>query len=293
MYTTVEAQQAIELTEEQKYEFDLKGYYVLKGHYAQDAIREFHEGIDELQAIPVDYKTYTRLGIASYLLARAMRDPGHEFWTAPSTRRVNPKTGGVWRVDHGICGTEKFDRIVRDPVLKSWHTTLHGGRCFISATYFIEKVGPSPGGRLHNGGYPLDREIFYRYDHTKKGFACSSTKSVVILSDQSKIENGPFAAIPGSHKANLSCPFNMDDALKNPAAVPVLAEPGDVIIFTEAMTHNAFPVTNKSVRRSVFFNHMPAIGRDNLPGQRQSIYPKHVLKRLKDVIDMLESPAYI
>ena len=286
---------AYELTPEQKYEFDLQGYIVLKQHYDADAVEELHAGIDELQAIPIDYETYAKLGIASYNLAAAMIDPEHSFWKGEHRpdRRLNPANGGVGRVDHALCGTDKFDLIVRDPVLKAIHTTFAGGPVFISATYYIEKVGPCIGGGLHNGGYPVDRDIYYAYDHTNQRFACSSTKSVVILSDMTRVENGPFAAIPGSHKANFSCPFDMTEASKNPMAEPVLAAPGDVIIFSEGMTHNAFPVTNESIRRSIFFNYMPAIGRDNLPFQRMSIYPDHVLERLRDQADILTSSGYI
>ena len=50
--------------------------------------------------------------------------------------------------------------------------------------------------------------------------------------------------------------LRMDDATRNPMAVPVLAAAGDVVIFSEGMTHNAYP-TNRSIRRSVFFNYMP------------------------------------
>ena len=284
-----------ELTPEQKYEFDLQGYIVLKGHYDEQAVAELHAGIDELQAIPIDYETYGRLGVASYYLAAAMKDPEHEFWQGAHRpdRRPHPETGGVGRVDHALCGTDKFDLMVRDPVLRAIHTELAGGSVFISATYYIEKIGPCAGGGLHNGGYPVDRDIYYAYDHTNGRFACKSTKSVVILSDMTKVENGPFAAIPGSHKANFSCPFDMSDASKNPMAVPVLAAPGDVVIFSEGMTHNAYPVINETIRRSVFFNYMPAIGRDNLPFQRMSIYPQHVLERLEDQIDLLASPGYI
>ena len=282
------------MTPEQKYELDIQGYFVLRQHYAEGAIKEFHAGIDELQAVPIEYETYKKLGIASYVLTAAEADPQHPVWHGGhSERPLNPQTGGVGEVNHALCGTDKFDRIVRDPILKTIHTTLAGGAIFISATYFIEKVGPAVGGILHNGGYPVDRDIYYAYDHTNQRFACSSTKSVVILSDMTLMENGPFAAIPGSHKANFACPHDMSDASRNPMTVPVFAAPGDVIVFSEGMTHNAFPVTNDTIRRSVFFNYMPAIGRDNLPGQYMSIYPDHVLERLSDQADILSSPGYI
>ena len=73
----------------------------------------------------------------------------------------------------------------------------------------------------------------------------------------------------------------------------MLAAPGDMVIFSEGITHNAYPVTNRSIRRSVFFNYLPAIGRDNLPFQPMSIYPDHVLDRLSDEADLITSAGYI
>ena len=43
-------------------------------------------------------------------------------------------------------------------------------------------------------------------------------------------------------------------------AEPVFAEAGDVVIFTEGVTHNAYPVLDDSRRRSLFFNWVPSIG---------------------------------
>jgi hypothetical protein len=284
------------MTPEQKYEFDVKGYLVLKGYFDGDAIQEFHAGIEELQAIPIDFQTYRQLGVASHYLAEAMEDPNHRYWQNSrelEPQYYNPHTGGVWRVDNALCGTDKFDRIVRDEALNDLHRTLAGGPVFISSVYYIEKQGPARlGGRLHNAGYPVDRSFRYYYDHTQQRFLCSSTRSVVILTDMTKLENGPFACIPGSHKANLPRPYSQE-VDENPLAVPVFADPGDVVIFTEALTHSAFPVTNNTLRRSVFFNYMPSIERDNLPTQRQSIYPAHVLERLGDRRDMLTAAGYI
>ena len=63
--------------------------------------------------------------------------------------------------------------------------------------------------------------------------------------------------------------------------------------FTEGITHNAYPVLDDSRRRSLFFNWVPAIDRDNLPHMRMSIYPDHVLTRLQDEEDQLTAPGYI
>ena len=280
------------LSPEQQYEFDINGYIVLRNHYDADIVAQLHEGINELQAIPVDYDTYRKIGVASYYLAAAMKDPTHDFWNGKHPE-ASRETGGVWKVEHAICGTDKFDVIVRDPILEDIHSALAWSTLFISATYYIEKIGPAPPGGLHNGGSPPDRHIYYAYDRANQQFNCCSTKSVVILSDMSKVENGPFAAVPGSHKANFAFPFDKTDAAKNPMAVPVLAEPGDVIIFSEGMTHGAYAVTNNTVRRSVFFCYMPSINRDNLPHQRMSMYPDHVLDRLSDMSHILTSSGYI
>ena len=42
-----------------------------------------------------------------------------------------------------ICGSGKFDLIVRDPLLRALHQTLAGGNMYLSSTYFIEKRGPA------------------------------------------------------------------------------------------------------------------------------------------------------
>jgi hypothetical protein len=73
---------------------------------------------------------------------------------------------------------------------------------------------------------------------------------------------------------------------------PMLAHEPQVI-FTEGVTHNAYPVLDGSRRRSLFFNWIPSIDRDNLPHMRMSLFPKHVLERLSDEELQLTSAGYI
>ena len=102
---------------------------MLRGHYPPESVARFHAGIDELQAIPLEYDTYKRLGIASFALAAAMEDPEHEVWDGSLQEE-----GPLRRVDHMICGSDKFDEIIRDPALKALHQTLAGGNCYMSST---------------------------------------------------------------------------------------------------------------------------------------------------------------
>ena len=66
-------------------------------HRDAAAVAQFHAGIDELQAIPVDYETYRKLGLSSYYLGAANADPEHPFWKGEhrQDRAPNPETGGV------------------------------------------------------------------------------------------------------------------------------------------------------------------------------------------------------
>ena len=149
----------LSLTEEQKYEFDLRGFIVLQNHYDNATVEKLNRGIDELQQIPCEHAEYTRLGVASDALARAMTDPNHESWAqkrAAMERGEPPR-----RLDMGICGTSLWDVMVRDQKLNAIHHELAGGACNVSATYFIEKHGPVAGGGLHNGGFPKDKNIHY------------------------------------------------------------------------------------------------------------------------------------
>jgi hypothetical protein len=59
------------------------------------------------------------------------------------------------------AGTTHWDVMVRDERLGAIHRQLAGGAMNISATYYIEKHGPAPGGGMHNGGFPKDKNIHY------------------------------------------------------------------------------------------------------------------------------------
>ena len=117
----------------QMYQFDVNGFFVMKAHYNAEQVATLNAGVDELQRIPVEHAEYMRLGIAHPALTAAQADPEHEVWSKGRQEQEDGRP--PLRVDMGICGTDKWDLVVRDEQLRKLHRTLAGGATMLSATY--------------------------------------------------------------------------------------------------------------------------------------------------------------
>ena len=153
---------------------------MLKQYYTPEEVAVFNAGIDELQAIPVTHANYTELGLSTAGgTGAAWEDASHEAWHGrPLTELAAERQQN--RIDMLICGTPKFDRVVRDPKMLAIHTELAGGQCMLSNNYYIEKHGPCHGGGLHHGGFPRMRTFRYGYDHTTQKFDCCECSLVQL-----------------------------------------------------------------------------------------------------------------
>jgi ectoine hydroxylase-related dioxygenase (phytanoyl-CoA dioxygenase family) len=112
-------------------------------------------------------------------------------------------------------------------------------------------MSPGTGGLgLHGGGTPHDPAQFYevRGTHMYNGLVAVQW----ALVDHHPGDGG-FCCVPGSHRANFARPSG------HPASwivdVPLLA--GDVVIFTEALTHGTSPWRAPYVRRSMLYKYAP------------------------------------
>ena len=110
------------------------------------------------------------------------------------------------------------------------------------------------GGRLH-GGWNGTAGL-YRYDN---GIMYNGLTTVSFELFDTKPNNGGFACIPSSHKANLQLPENWRDLSTgvNECIERVSAKPGDAIIFTEALTHGTLPWDVEEKRTTVFYKFSP------------------------------------
>lgn len=228
------------MNDTERYLFDLQGLLVVEGvlsraevAMANEAIDRHADGIVERvgeASLSSDSKTMqgeTGRGDLGGLLSweKPWCDPFRAMLAHPQiTPYLNQLLGKGWRLDHnaGLISMRKG---------AEGHL-LHGssGPAFDRHQYYIFKDG-----QMHNG----------------------LTVVAWQLADVNPGDGG-LALIPGSHKGNYACPQPIrkweahQDVVKQ-----VTCKAGDVVIFTEAVTHGTIPWSADHDRRSVLFRMSP------------------------------------
>ena len=211
------------MTEEQKYLFDLQGYIVLKDVVPSSVIAGCNQSLDRLEDMhPQDFPPPLCLG----------------------TR----KTEKELYISNILESDTAFNFLIDIPEVLSIIDGVTYGSYRLNHTYTIYRWADGYSG-LHGHNTPISYKCQY---HFHDGEMISTlTKAVFPLID-CRIEDGCFAAIPGSHKSNFNRPWgNHPD--ENPVFIPILADVGDAIIFTEALTHGSMVNTSGRPRRTLYY----------------------------------------
>ena len=228
------------MNDTERYLFDLQGFLVVEGVLSKAEVAAANEAIDRHAdgivervgeaSLSSDSKTMqgeTGRGDLGGLLSweKPWCDPFRAMLAHPQiTPYLNQLLGKGWRLDHnaGLISMRKG---------AEGHL-LHGssGPAFDPHQYYIFKDG-----QMHNG----------------------LTVVAWQLADVNPGDGG-LALIPGSHKGNYACPQPIrkweahQDVVKQ-----VTCKAGDVVIFTEAVTHGTIPWSADHDRRSVLFRMSP------------------------------------
>jgi hypothetical protein len=107
---------------------------------------------------------------------------------------------------------------------------------------------------LHGGNNPYDPGQYYHVQNDKlfSGLTVFSYALTEIGPD-----DGGFCCIPGSHKANFRLPEEYRNYDEIGPTVHIPQKPGDLLIFTEALTHGTFPWQAAHERRSLLYKYSP------------------------------------
>ena len=209
------------MDEHEAYLFDLEGFLALEGALSASEVAELDDLLEtRIQAdVPADADTHRF---------------EYPFDWSPAVRRL---------IDH--------DR------LRPYLETILGEAYRLDHDYAdLIRRGKGPiGCFLHGGGTPHTFAEWYDF---RDGRPRSGLAVVAINLRDVGPGDGGFAAVPGSHKANLPFPADWRDlAVPRPFVRPVTGPAGTAVIFTEALSHGTLPWSGAGERRTLFLKFSP------------------------------------
>jgi len=148
-----------------------------------------------------------------------------------------------------------FRDLITDPVIKPYLSDIIGQHYRLDHEYGIYHKKGAPPLHLHGGGTPYDPGQYYHVRNEK--MYCGLTVISYALTDIGQ-DDGGFCCITGSHKSNFSCPQDFKNFSDDAPIVHIPQKAGDVLIFTEALTHGTFPWQGNHERRSLLYKYSPA-----------------------------------
>ena len=214
------------MTDEERYLFDLQGYLVLRGVLTQQEVDELNEVSDRVY--PRDYSDGN-----DSKERRGIRNVRYVSRWGPACQRL---------IDH--------PRIV--PILAEFL----GPKFRIDHDYAMFMNAGSDSGNLHG----LPELGTHRYFHYLDGQVRTGLTVVTFMLAPARAGDGGFVCIPGSHKGNF--PQNLPEDVRTLKRVPsYVVQPevdaGDVVIFTEALTHGTKDWRGTHERRAFLFKYNP------------------------------------
>lgn len=102
----------------------------------------------------------------------------------------------------------------------------------------------------HMAGLPIHNKAFY---HQRGSSILSSLTKLVIPLANNEYDDGGFAAIPGSHKANFEIPYEKRSKEEYNLLQHIPIKLCDAILFTEAMTHGSLVNISGKCRKMLFY----------------------------------------
>lgn len=228
------------MNETERYLFDLNGYLIVKQLLSPEEVAALNaaaerHGVPEL----LDRTNYIHTGF-----------PKMDGNTDPAAGPVD-----VYNDLLLSWGPELRD-LVDHPKLLPYLRALLGESFRLDHSYGIfmrAGAGQHTPHHLHNGGTPFDPSQYYL---VRDGVMHNGLIVVSFALSDTGPADGGFCVIPGSHKSGFRLPADIaaiTDA--TPPVVHVPMQAGDVVLFTEAVTHGAIPWSGRHDRRAVLYKY--------------------------------------
>lgn len=226
---TAEAR-AVEVTETDRFLFDLQGFLLLKGVLSPGECRTLLDTVQMLER-----RTYDE----TERLKRTWNGHAPQPTLALSTGRT--RLNGLLRLD------PSFDELIDHPrVLPLLQAFMQEPQ--LVNTWSISKREGDPGGAWHRGRDPSH----YTF---RNGRINSRMLNVVWFLTDNGPEDGCMLALPGGHKSNIDVDHKAYDCAEMPGCVRVTGHAGDVFLFSETVLHTGLKKTTGGTRTNLYYNY--------------------------------------
>ena len=208
------------MTPEERFQFDLEGYLVVKDVLDADHLAELNAPCDD--------------------------PPGG--WEDEMYRTSNVSQWGP-----------AYQRLIDHPKLIPYLLELLGPQVRLDHDYCILMRKGSAAGGLHGGSNPQIGAGDHWYRH-HNGVLRNGLTVFTFNLTESPEGRGGFGCIPGSHKSNFIGDIPREVRIYERDAHYVRNVPagaGDVIIFTEALVHGTMPWEADGERRAILYKYSP------------------------------------
>jgi ectoine hydroxylase-related dioxygenase (phytanoyl-CoA dioxygenase family) len=221
-----------EITDAEKFLFDIQGYLILRQAIDRDLIEALDRAVVQNEALDHDESWADGLPVVR----------GQHFIVDHNIEH-QVRLNGLPRLD------PVFDRLIAHPSVLPYLKEFMGEPQLVN-TWSISKYEGRGATGWHNG---LPTEEYT----VRNGVIRSPMVNVVTMLTPNHPGDGCFTVIPGSHKRNLNLNQQWKTTgLDTPGAIEVTGDPGDVMIFTEALTHAGAAKTTTRRRTTLQYNHV-------------------------------------
>ncbi len=202
------------VTDEEKFLFDVQGFLILRGAIEPELVRALDQAVVANEAMEHDESWAEGLPVVNT-----------PHFTKDTHIEHQVSLFGLPRLD------PVFDRLIAHPSYLPYLKEFMGEPQLVNA-WAISKYEGRDATHWHNGLQPHEYTV-------RDGVIRSQMVNVVTMLTPNHPGDGCFAVIPGSHKKNLQLDYARWGwaGLDTPGAIEITGDPGDVMVFTEALVH--------------------------------------------------------
>lgn len=216
---------------EQKFLFDLQGFIILRGAIEPALVAELLAAVRRCEAREYDDSTWN---------TKFNGKPSATKEVGEGSVRLN----GLPRLDPA------FDKLIAHPSYLPFLQEFQGDPQLIN-TWSITKSRGCKAGGWHAGFPPQEYQVV-------NGVIRTPMLNVVTMLTDNTPGDGCLVVQPGAHKRNFNLPWESHGRMgrEAPGAIEVTGKAGDVVLFSESLSHNGDNKTTDGLRTNLYFNHM-------------------------------------